>query len=104
VSHLSPPLLASTDPLTGEPRKMRFGSWMGGAFRLLAALKGLRGTAFDVFGYTEERKTERALISEYGETVERLLGTLSAGNHATAVQIASLPEEIRGYGHIKAKS
>jgi indolepyruvate ferredoxin oxidoreductase len=104
VYHLAPPLLAKTDPLTGEPRKIRFGSWMGGVFKVLEQFKFLRGTALDVFGHTEERKTERALIREYEETIERLLAELSPANHATAVQIASLPEEIRGYGHIKAKS
>ena len=104
VYHLAPPLLARPDPRTGEPRKMRFGPWMGGVFRLLKNLKALRGTPFDPFGYTEERRTERALIREYEDTVERLLDGLSAQNHAAAVQIASLPEEIRGYGHIKAKS
>ena len=60
--------------------------------------------ALDVFGHTEERKTERALIREYEEAVERLLTELSPQNHALAIQIASLPEEIRGYGHIKLKS
>jgi indolepyruvate ferredoxin oxidoreductase len=104
VYHLAPPLLAQTDPLTGEPKKMRFGSWMMGAFRILNTMKFLRGTVLDAFGYTEERKTERALIREYEETVERLLQGLSPQNHATAIQIASLPEEIRGYGHIKMKS
>jgi indolepyruvate ferredoxin oxidoreductase len=104
VYHLAPPLLAKTDPLTGEPKKIRFGSWMGGVFKILTALKGLRGTAFDLFGYTEERKTERALIREYEETVDRLLAELSPQNHALAIRIASLPEEIRGYGHIKQKS
>jgi indolepyruvate ferredoxin oxidoreductase len=104
VYHLAPPLLARTDPLTGEPRKMRFGPWMGGIFSLLDKLKFLRGTAFDVFGYTEERRTERALIREYEATVERLLGELSADNHALAVQIASIPEEIRGFGHVKARN
>jgi indolepyruvate ferredoxin oxidoreductase len=104
VYHLAPPLLSKTDPLTGEPKKITFGAWMGGVFKVLAKLKGLRGTAFDVFGYTEERKTERALIREYEETVGRLLAELSPQNHALAIQIASLPEEIRGYGHIKATS
>jgi indolepyruvate ferredoxin oxidoreductase len=104
VYHLAPPLLARTDPLTGEPRKMRFGAWMGAAFKVLAALKGLRGTALDVFGYTDERRTERALIREYEETLETLLAGLSPQNQAAAVAIASLPEEIRGYGHIKQKS
>jgi len=104
VYHLAPPLLARKDPLTGEPRKIRFGSWMGGVFKVLATLKGLRGTALDVFGYTEERKTERALIREYEEAVDKLLAGLTPQNHATAIQIASLPEEIRGYGHIKLKN
>ena len=104
VYHLAPPLLAKTDPLTGEPRKMRFGSWMMMLFKILAKLKGLRSSPFDPFGYTDERRTERALIREYEETVERLLAELTPQNHAAAIQIASLPEEIRGYGHIKLKS
>jgi indolepyruvate ferredoxin oxidoreductase len=104
VYHLAPPLLAKTDPLTGEPRKMKFGPWMMALFRILAKLKGLRSSPFDPFGYTEERKTERALIREYEETVEKLLAELTPQNHAAAIQIASLPEDIRGYGHIKLKS
>jgi len=102
--HLAPPLLAKPDPLTGEPKKMRFGPWMMGGFRVLAKLKGLRGTPLDLFGRTEERRTERALITEYESTVEALLAGLTAQNHALALQIASLPEEIRGYGHIKLKN
>jgi indolepyruvate ferredoxin oxidoreductase len=104
VYHLAPPLLAKADPLTGEPRKMRFGPWVLSLFGILKNLKSLRGTPFDPFGYTEERKTERALIGEYEETVETLLKNLTPQNHAVAVQIASLPEEIRGFGHIKLKS
>jgi indolepyruvate ferredoxin oxidoreductase len=73
-------------------------------FRILARLKGLRGTAFDFFGRTEERRAERALIAEYEQTAAALIAGLSRDNHATALQIASIPEEIRGYGHIKAKS
>ncbi len=102
VYHLAPPLFARKDPLTGEPRKMRFGPWMLLGFRILKRLKGLRGTALDPFGRTEERRTERALIAEYEATMEELLRDLSATNHALAVEIASLPEEIRGFGHIKA--
>jgi indolepyruvate ferredoxin oxidoreductase len=102
--HLAPPLLAKPDPQTGEPRKMRFGPWMLRAFGLLARLKGLRGTALDVFGRTAERRTERALISEYERSVEALLAGLSRDNHALALEIASLPEAIRGFGHVKAKS
>ena len=104
VFHLAPPLLAKPDPRTGEPAKMQFGAWMLGLFGVLAKLKGLRGTAFDIFGRTEERRMERALIGEYEQTVETLLAGLTRDNHALAVEIASLPETIRGYGHIKAKS
>jgi indolepyruvate ferredoxin oxidoreductase len=72
-------------------------------FRLLAKLKGLRGTALDIFGRTEERRSERALIDEYAATMERLLARLTPGNLALAVEIASIPELIRGYGHIKTR-
>ena len=104
VFHLAPPLLAKADPLTGEPVKMRFGSWMMPAFQILAKLKGLRGTAFDLFGHTEERRMERQLVEDYEATVSDLISSLSRENHAIAVEIASLPESIRGYGHIKAKA
>ncbi|HEX9432833.1 MAG TPA: indolepyruvate ferredoxin oxidoreductase family protein [Burkholderiales bacterium] len=103
VFHLAPPLLARKDPTTGEPRKMRFGGWMLPVFRVLKGLRGLRGTTFDPFGYTAERRTERALIAEYEANVDRLLAKLSAANHAVAVQIASIPEEIRGFGHVKTR-
>jgi indolepyruvate ferredoxin oxidoreductase len=104
VYHLAPPLFARKDPTSGEPRKMRFGPWMLGAFGVLHRMKFLRGTALDPFGYTEERRTERALIREYEDTVERLLARLTPQNHAAAVQIAAIPDEIRGYGHIKART
>jgi indolepyruvate ferredoxin oxidoreductase len=104
VFHLAPPLLAKPDARTGEPGKLRFGGWVMNLFGMLAKLKGLRGTAFDIFGRTEERRMERALIGEYEATVETLLQGLTRDNHALAVEIASLPETIRGYGHIKAKS
>ena len=102
--HLAPPLLAKPDPRTGEPKKMQFGPWMRGAFTVLAKLKFLRGTALDVFGRTEERRMERALIAEYEKTVEALLAGLTRENHGLALEIASLPETIRGFGYIKAKS
>jgi indolepyruvate ferredoxin oxidoreductase len=102
--HLAPPLLAKPDPVTGEPRKMQFGPWMLRVFGLLAKLKGLRGTPLDVFGRTAERRMERALIGEYETAVEALLRDLTRDNHALAIEIASLPESIRGFGHIKAKS
>ena len=100
--HLAPPLLASRNE-QGELVKKPYGAWMMQAFGVLAKLKGLRGTAFDIFGYTEERRSERALISAYQETVSGLLATLSKHNLETALDIASVPEEIRGYGHVKAR-
>jgi indolepyruvate ferredoxin oxidoreductase len=99
--HLAPPLLSDRDPTTGELQKQQFGPWMMRAFGVLAKLKGLRGTAFDIFGRTAERKMERRLIVEYEQTIEELLAKLSHDNHALAVQIASIPDDIRGYGHVK---
>ncbi len=100
--HLAPPLLASRND-KGELQKQQFGPWMLTGFRLLAKLKGLRGTLFDVFGRTEERKMERALIAEYRASLEEVLLSLNAENHATAVEIARIPELIKGYGHVKAR-
>jgi len=101
--HLAPPIIAKPDPVTGEPRKRVFGPWMMSVFRLLARLKGLRGTALDVFGYSEERRRERQLIDDYEKTIVEVLDGLSRDNHATAVGIASIPEEIRGFGPVKAR-
>jgi len=102
--HLAPPLFAERDPQTGQLSKREYGSWMLTAFRFLSRLKRLRGTAFDVFGYTEERKMERRLIAEYEATIDSVLATLDQDNHAMAVQIASVPESMRGFGHIKEKN
>ncbi|HEX5264278.1 MAG TPA: DUF6537 domain-containing protein, partial [Phenylobacterium sp.] len=99
--HLAPPLLASRDAKTGHLQKQEFGPWMLPVFRFLARLKGLRGTAFDPFGYTAERKQERALIREYEGLVDELLGGLGPLNHPLAVKLASIPDDIRGYGHVK---
>ena len=100
--HLAPPLTAKKNA-AGELQKSKFGPSMLTGFRLLAKLKGLRGTAFDVFGRTEERKTERALIGEYKAAIDELLATLNAGNLALASEIARIPEDIRGYGHVKER-
>ncbi|HXV06733.1 MAG TPA: indolepyruvate ferredoxin oxidoreductase family protein [Burkholderiales bacterium] len=99
--HLAPPLLAKRND-KGELVKREYGAWMFGAFKLLAKLRFLRGTALDVFGYSEERRTERKLIADYEKTVDQLLAQLTPDNHGLAVQIASIPEEIRGFGHVKA--
>jgi len=103
VFHLAPPMLNKPDPATGEAKKSTFGPWIMHAFRLLAKFKGLRGTTFDIFGRTEERRIERALITEYAATVEQLLAKLTTTNHALAIEIASVPELIRGYGHVKMR-
>ncbi|MES2297159.1 MAG: indolepyruvate ferredoxin oxidoreductase family protein [Pseudomonadota bacterium] len=101
--NLAPPLFAKKDG-KGHLVKAKFGSWMWHAFKLLAKLKGLRGGAFDIFGYTEERKMERALIVEYREMIELLLGSLTAESVGVAVELASLPEQVRGFGHVKEKA
>jgi indolepyruvate ferredoxin oxidoreductase len=101
--HLAPPLLAKTDPRTGEPKKMSFGPWMLTAFRVLSKFKVLRGTALDPFGYSHERQTERQLIADYEELVAMILAGLTPANHATAVALASIPEKIRGYGPVKQR-
>ncbi|MBT5496655.1 MAG: indolepyruvate ferredoxin oxidoreductase family protein, partial [Alphaproteobacteria bacterium] len=102
--HLAPPLLARRDPDTGEARKIEFGEWILPALRTLAKLKFLRGTPLDVFGYTQERKRERGLITDFEAVIEGLLRDLTPENHGTAVEIAALPEQIRGYGHVKERS
>jgi indolepyruvate ferredoxin oxidoreductase len=101
--HLAPPLIAPMDPATGLPRKMRFGPWMMTAFRLLARLRGLRGTAFDIFGRSAERREERALPGHYRGLIEEVLKGYSRDREPLAAEIAALPERIRGYGHVKAR-
>ncbi|WP_426116436.1 indolepyruvate ferredoxin oxidoreductase family protein [Massilia sp. PWRC2] len=100
--HLAPPLFAKHDK-EGQLVKQEFGPWMMTAFGLMAKLKGLRGGAFDLFGYTAERRMERALIGQYRQTIGALLPKLTAENLAQAVAIASIPEDIRGYGHVKER-
>jgi indolepyruvate ferredoxin oxidoreductase len=102
VHHLAPPLIAKRNA-KGELVKQPFGPWMRKAFVVLAKLKGLRGTQFDVFGRTQERRTERALIGQYKACIEELLRDLSPGRLSLAAEIARIPEEIRGYGHVKAR-
>jgi len=101
--HLAPPIFNKRDPGTGEASKSEFGSWMMVAFRILARLKGLRGTPLDVFGWTEDRKMERALIADYETTVAELLRRLDRHNHALALEIASIPEQVRGFGRVKRR-
>jgi indolepyruvate ferredoxin oxidoreductase len=103
VFHLAPPTMSPRDPKTGELQKRSFGPWMFKAFRVLAALKGLRGTPFDIFGYTAERRLERQLIADYEHMVDELVAKLDQDNHGIAVEIARIPEQIRGFGHVKEK-
>jgi len=101
--HLAPPLLPRRDKTTGLPRKMSFGPWVLPAFRLLAKMKFLRGTALDPFSYSLERRTERKLIDDYKTMLEEVLATLTPENHHLAVGLAAIPEKIRGFGHVKQR-
>jgi indolepyruvate ferredoxin oxidoreductase len=99
--HLAPPLLSKVDEKTGRPKKIRFGPWLGVGFKLLAKMKPLRGTLFDVFGATHERRLERALVTEYFSLLEMFTNRLDASQLKIALQLAKIPEEIRGYGPVK---
>jgi indolepyruvate ferredoxin oxidoreductase len=98
--HLAPPLLAERDPTTGHLKKKAYGPWMLKAFAILARMKWLRGTALDPFGRSEERRRERAMIGDYERLVEELISGLTHENHALAVELARLPLDIRGFGHV----
>ncbi|MBL4680614.1 MAG: indolepyruvate ferredoxin oxidoreductase family protein [Pseudomonadales bacterium] len=99
--HLAPPLIAPIDSHSGKPRKLTFGSWMLPAFKLMAKFKFLRGTALDPFGYTIDRKLERALISRYENIIEQCEQFISGDNHELVLALLELPQKIRGYGYIK---
>src|SRR5262249_42791711 len=98
--HLAPPLLAARDPATRHLKKRVYGKWMLSAFRILAGLRGLRGTTFDIFGRTAERRRERQLIAEYEALLDEVIAALSADNRAAAAELAAVPLEMRGFGHI----
>ena len=103
--HMSPPLISRPDPETGVPPKRAFsGRWILPMFRLMAKMKGLRGTAFDIFGHTAERRAERRLVDDYAAVLRELAAGLTAERHPLAVQIAAVPDGIRGFGHIKARN
>jgi len=99
--NLAPPFFSRKDPVTGELRKRAFGSWMMWAFRVLAGMRWLRGTRLDPFGYQAERKSERALIDAYEQEVTALAASLTPHNLSRYVAIAELPDQIRGFGHVK---
>jgi len=102
--NLSPPLLGGAKDALGRPKKRAFGPWLMPVFRLLAKLRGLRGTAFDIFGHSAERKMERDLIAGYEKDTAHVLSVLSPLNLDTGIDILSLPERIRGFGPVKEKS
>jgi indolepyruvate ferredoxin oxidoreductase len=101
--HLAPPVWAKHNS-QGELVKRKFGPWMLTGFKILAKFKGLRGTKLDYFGKTEERQTERALIREYIAHIDHVLNTLTADSHAHAVSMARVPENIKGFGHVKERN
>ncbi len=101
--HLAPPLFAKRDA-QGNLMKAQYGTWMKFAFGMLAKFKGLRGTVLDPFARTEERKQERQLIADYETMIDEIIGSLSVDNYDTAIALASQPERIRGFGHVKQKS
>jgi indolepyruvate ferredoxin oxidoreductase len=102
--NLAPPILGGGKDALGRPRKRAFGAWMMPVFRLLARTRGLRGTAFDIFGYSADRRLERDLIDGYEKDVAHILTVLSPLTLDTAIEILSLPDRIRGYGPVKEKS
>ena len=99
--HLAPPIFPIKDSNSGLPKKITFGPWILPIFKVLAMMKFIRGSAFDIFGYSAERRMERNLIDEYFKTVRTVANNLNHENHTVAVQIAEIPEKIRGFGHIK---
>lgn len=101
---LAPPLLSRTDKSTGRPVKRRFGAWIFPVLRVIASLKVLRGTRLDPFGYTLERRTERALVADYYESIDRIVTTLDGSTMPTALALARLPNEIRGFGPVKMQA
>jgi indolepyruvate ferredoxin oxidoreductase len=96
-------MLEHPDPLTGEPRKRAYGPWMLKVFGLLARLKRLRGKALDPFGRSAERRKERQLIRDYEALIDEVLEGLAPETHETAVELAAIPDRIRGFGPVKER-
>jgi len=99
--NLAPPIFARRNKSTGLPIKAEYGAWVLPVFGVLAKLKGLRGTAFDLFGRSAERQMERRLVADYEAMVDRMTAGLASENLATMVALAELPDQIRGFGHVK---
>ena len=102
--HLAPPLLSKADPNTGKVRKYEFGPWLMPVFRILAKLKWLRGTRWDVFALTSERRQEREDLARYEADLAEVCDLLAPDNYRAAQQLMKLPAKLRGYGHVKARN
>lgn len=102
--HLAPPLLGGRKDTQGRPVKRRFGPWVLKAMGVLAKMRGLRNTALDPFRFSADRKLDRKLLAGYEQLVDELLARLDGTNHATAVALAKLPEEVRGYGPVREQA
>ena len=102
--HMAPPLLSRTDPATGRPRKRAFGPWLMKVLPLLARMRRLRGTPLDVFGYTAERRGERALLAAYEATVDHIAATITADRIDAAVALANWPAGVKGYGPVREEN
>ena len=102
--HLAPPLLSRADPETGKVKKIEFGPWLMPMFRVLAKLKWLRGTRWDVFALTSERRQEREDLARYQADLAEVCDRLTPDNYRAAQQLMKLPEKLRGYGHVKARN
>lgn len=101
--HLAPPMLARRDPETGQLIKRRYGPWMLKAMKVLANFKVVRGTSLDVFKNSTDRKLDRQWISDYEAMLAHVLNSLNQNNLQTAIELAALPEQLRGFGHIRHK-
>ena len=101
--HLAPPILGGTDA-DARPKKRSFGPWLTGPLRVLKSLKVLRGTPFDPFGYSAERRMERALIRQYQADMAEFLAKVTPASRDSAIALAALPLEIRGFGPVKRAS
>ena len=102
--YLAPPLFSKKDPETGHLIKQRFGPWVFQAFKILSSLKFLRNTKFDIFGYTTERKKERALVKKILHTINQISKNLNENNYEKFVDFLDIPLSIKGYGHVKEKN
>ena len=102
--YLAPPIFSKKDKVTGDPLKIKFGQWILTLFKIISKFKFLRGTFLDPFGYLKERKNERKLIVDYKNCILEIGKKLSIDNYSIAVDIASTPDQIRGFGHIKEKN